>query len=424
MHQSSEITRRSLMGTAAAMGGAAFVGQYTLAIEADQKETVVGETKHFHYRLASSGPYIDTQRGSKAFGFADDAIYLSTDTAKTWAHQSKFPHASNITFSVILKNGNILFATLNKLYLSTDNLHTYKQIAVKDQTGNDYPPHKPLDPGKPGWYFHPLDGVHTWEIDGKEILVWGNYTNVLGGAAPVNIYYSTDGAQTVKLAYRFGVSPRWQQKNVKADQLLGDPDNPVIARHIHSVVYNPDENAFYACTGDHDEKDGDQLKHECHWLRGTYDWASDKWDWQVVISGSMNSRYKSGGINFVDGQLYWASDANGPKPHDRGIFRCAPEDLADKSKHTMLFNPTYEVANMLIEDGVILSGHYTPVSPYHVGIIISPDLGKTWAQYDLKGMGRWSPVRFQKKNDEGWFRIDLRERWIKRGKVLFIKPKI
>ena len=70
-----------------------------------------------------------------------------------------------------------------------------------------------------------------------------------------------------------------------------------------------------------------------------------------------------------------------------------------------------------------LSGHYTPASPYHVGIIISPDMGKTWTQYDLKGMGRWSPVRFQEKNDEGWFRIDLRERWIKRGKVLFLKPK-
>ncbi|MFP6894312.1 MAG: hypothetical protein VCA18_11210 [Opitutales bacterium] len=109
--------------------------------------------------------------------------------------------------------------------------------------------------------------------------------------------------------------------------------------------------------------------------------------------------------------------------HDRGIFTCAPADLADKSKHTQLFNPLYESANMIIEDEVILSAHYAPASPYRTGFIISPDLGKTWAQYDLKQFGPTSPVRFEKKNGEGWFRVDLRRGWIARHQVLFIKPK-
>ncbi|NLZ04004.1 MAG: hypothetical protein GXY19_02400, partial [Phycisphaerae bacterium] len=47
----------------------------------------------------------------------------------------------------------------------------------------------------------------------------------------------------------------------------------------------------------------------------------------------------------------------------------------------------------------------------------------TWAQYDLKELGRRSPVRFDRKNRDGWFRIDLRLGWIERGEVLFIKPK-
>ena len=47
-------------------------------------------------------------------------------------------------------------------------------------------------PDNPGWYFHPLPGVNSWDVHGTEMLVWGNYCNVLGGAAPVNIYYSTD----------------------------------------------------------------------------------------------------------------------------------------------------------------------------------------------------------------------------------------
>ena len=150
------------------------------------------------------------------------------------------------------------------------------------------------------------------------------------------------------------------------------------------------------------------------------------WDWQVIVSVNSNSRFKSGGINFVDGQLYWAADANGNNgimPHDRGIFRCDPADLAEVKKHTMLFNPKYESANMIIEDGVILSAHYAPASPYDTGIIISPDMGKTWAQYDLKEFGRRSPARFNKKNTDGWFRIDLRSGWIKRAEVIFIKPK-
>ena len=178
---------------------------------------------------------------------------------------------------------------------------------------------------------------------------------------------------------------------------------------------------------DFDRSDGARGdKQECHWLRGTYDAGNETWDWKVLVSVNSNSRFKSGGINFVDGQLYWAADANGKNgvmPHDRGIFRCNPTDLADPTKHTLLFNPEYESANMIIQDGVILSAHYSPASPYATGFIISPDMGKTWAQYDLKEFGKRSGIRFHKKNSEGWFRVDLRKGWIERGEVLFIKPK-
>ena len=374
-----------------------------------------GETEHFWYRLAPADPYIDSQRDNKAFAFRKGVILLSEDNGKTWPHTKEFPNAKNITFSCILKNGNVLFATRTKLYLSTDNLKTYKQITVQDRDGSDYLPHTPDNPNQPGWYFHPLDGVHTWDVDGREMLVWGNYCNVIGGSVPVNIYYSTDQGQTVKIAYSFGRNPRYTDGGTP----LGNPDNPVICRHIHSVAYNPKENAFYACTGDHDLN----TKHECHWLRGLYDWDKDTWVWKVLKSTDSNTRYKSGGINFVDGNVYWAADANGRKPHDRGIFRCDPADIATPSKHTMLFNPEYESANMIIEDGVMLSAHYAPASPYHTGFIISPDMGKTWAQYDLNQFGKRSPVRFQRKNSDGWFRVDLRKGWIERGEVLFIKPK-
>ncbi len=420
--------RRALMAMAPAVGGILISDGVTLSAASVEPQS----NDHFWYRLAPAGPYIDSQRDNKAFGFDDEGkIFLSEDNAKTWPHSAAFPNSKNITFSCIQKDGNIVFATRAKLYLASDNLKTVEQITVKDLDGSDYIPHTPKDPELPGWYFHSLDGVHTWDVKGTEMMVWGNYCNVRGGSVPVNIYYSTDQGKTVKIAYGFGQNPSFMDKgaNRKAAEgtLLGHADNPVICRHIHCVAYNPVENAFYACTGDVDRPDN-KRRHECHWLRGVYDAKADKWEWKVIVSSNSNSRFKTGGVNFVDGKLYWAADANGVKlpnqKHDRGIFRCDdPADLPNKEKHTLLFNPEYESANMIIQEDTILAAHYATASPYTNGFIISNDMGKTWAQYDLEGFGKRSGVRFQKKNSEGWFRVDLRKGWIERGEVMFIKPK-
>lgn len=417
-------TRRRFLGfTVATIGGILISAAIGLGGEPSVAESQAGETAHFWYRLQPPGPYIDSQRGSKAFGREEGAIVLSEDNGRTWPHRAAFADAGHITFSRILQNGNIIFATQTQLYLSTDNLKTYKPITVKDAKGADYVPHTPQNPDNPGWYFCPLCGVNSWDVNGVEMLVWGNYGNVRGGATPVNIYYSADSGQTVKIAYAFGQNPGYRDNGSPGGgptgTLLGDPGNPVLSRHIHCVAYNPAENAFYACTGDADRTWG----QECHWLRGTYDAKQDQWQWKVIVTASLNTRYKAGGINFVDGQAYWIADANGPTPHDRGLFRCAPADIPNPDKHTMLFNPEYECANMIIQDGVILAAHYATASPYNTGIIISPDMGKTWAQYDLKEFGKRSPVRFHEKNSEGWFRVDLRSGWIDPAEVLFIKPK-
>ena len=401
------------------------LGTLLCAARGEERKSLVDfpSTPHFWYRPQPPGPYIDCQRGNKAFGYLEGKALLSEDNARTWPHSAAFPDAKKITFSHILKNGNILFATGANLYLSTDNLKSYKPITVKGAKGRDYLPHTPKNPENPGWYFHTLPGIVSWDIGGKEIMVWGNYCNVIGGATPVNIYYSTDSGQTVKLAYTFGCNPNFSDNGSggggKGGNLLGDPDNPIIARHLHGVSYNPAENAFYASTGDGDRPEG----KECHWLRGTYDAANDQWQWKVIVTASLNTRYKCGGINFVDGKCYWISDANGPKPYDRGIFCCDPADIPNPEKHTMLFNPGVESGNMIIQDGVMLATHCAPASPMKNGIIVSTDMGKTWAQYDLAEFGPRSGTRFHEKNSEGWFRLDLRTGWVTQADVMFIKPK-
>ena len=415
--------RRFLAASAAGATGLWLPGRPRRAAGVTGDASDPSATEHFWYRKPVEGPYIDSQRANKAFGFVDGAVCLSEDNGRTWPHRLPFPDALNITFSTILRNGNILFATRAHLYLSTDDLKSCSPVTVKDAAGADTVPHTPRNAANPGWYFHTLTGINSWDIGGREMLVWGNYCSVIGGAAPVNIYYSTDSGRTVKIAYAFGQSPYHRDDGSGGGggtgTLLGDPDNPVCCRHVHSVAYTPAENAFYACTGDHDRPEG----LECHWLRGTYDADADRWHWKVIVSERMNSRYKSGGINFVDGQLFFISDANGPTPHDRGLFRCDPADIADPARHVMLFDPKYECGIMIIQDGVILAGHLTPASPFATGVMISPDLGKTWAEYDLKELGDRSLIRIHAKNSEGWFRADLRSGWIHRAEVIFIKPK-
>src|SRR5437868_926293 len=140
--------RRKFIQAAAATAGAGMLPGRRVLHAAD---SAVRGNEHFWFRLAPEGPYIDSQRDNKAFGFGEGKIFLSEDNARTWAYSSAFPDADNITFSCLLKNGNILFATRNKLFVSTDNLRTHREITVKAQDGNDYRPHNAKNPDQPGW---------------------------------------------------------------------------------------------------------------------------------------------------------------------------------------------------------------------------------------------------------------------------------
>lgn len=416
--------RRFLTTTAAGLGAGVFS---ELASIRAQGAEVSGETDHFYYRLApADGPWIDTQRGDRAFGYRAGKIYLSEDNANTWKHESEFADAENIQFSAILKNGRVVFATQRQVFSASADLSAIRELTVLDQDGSEYRRHDLREGEVPGWYFYSLDGRHTFDVEGVgEMLIWGNYCNVRTGPVPSNVYYSVDGGETVKIAYAFGQNPAFQHKDADLAEWVGNPDNPTVCRHIHSVTYNPAENAFYACSGDIDRKIGVGL--ECHWLRGTYDAAADSWNWKVIVSADANSRFKSGGINCVNGKVYWVADANGPKTirevYDRGIFRCAPEDIPNKEKHEMIYPVEYEMAAMTIHGETIVAPKYGNADPDDCGFLFSPDLGKTWGHYDLKELGDRSGVRVNPPNSEGWWRVQLMEKWVNRGEVLFLKPK-
>ena len=101
----------------------------------------------------------------------------------------------------------------------------------------------------------------------------------------------------------------------------------------------------------------------------------------------------------------------------------APGCLDNPLKHTLLFNPEYEVRTMIIKDGVTTAGSSDISFDYATGIAFSPDLGKTRTQYDMKELGPRSPFRCHSGNSDAWFRVDLRKNWIDCGEILFIEPK-
>jgi len=51
------------------------------------------KTDRFWFHLAPEGPYIDSQRDNKAFGFGDGKVFLSEDNSRTWARSAAFPDA-------------------------------------------------------------------------------------------------------------------------------------------------------------------------------------------------------------------------------------------------------------------------------------------------------------------------------------------
>ncbi len=64
------ITRRQFIATTAA-GAVLSAGNHRASAAPSTAARTKGETDHFWYRLAPLGPYIDSQRDNKAFGFGD-----------------------------------------------------------------------------------------------------------------------------------------------------------------------------------------------------------------------------------------------------------------------------------------------------------------------------------------------------------------
>gem|GEM_PF-1565146 len=271
----------------------------------------------------------------------------------------------------ILENGTIVLFCVNKMYYSTDNMTTINPCTVLDKNGSPYTYHTPVSDSYPGSYFHFMNGFE----EKAGVCLLGNYGNSATGACPINLYYSLDGI-TWKVIYTFGQDPNCTDNGTPSGgtggTLLGDPTNPLIARHVHAINIG-DDGSFYACTGD--------VGPEMHFLKCTYDRGSDTWTINDVLAGASRNwqRMRALGVYVRNGYYYWGSDGPGTFDYNGvtydcwGIYKCPIADINDPSKHVLL-QPLNDSCYSFYNDGQLV---FSGMQSYNY-LYISLDYGETW----------------------------------------------
>ncbi|HKK41374.1 MAG TPA: hypothetical protein VJ963_03110, partial [Bacteroidales bacterium] len=274
----------------------------------------------------------------------------------------------------IMPNGNIVLFCGSRAYYSTDNLTTIHACTVLDKDGTPYVYHTPVNPSYPGGYFNFMGGYAEY----NGVVVMGTYTNNSMGASPVNLYYTLDGI-TWKVFYTFGQNPKYTDDGTPmggtGGTLLGDPSNPLIARHIHAVNVGYDGN-FYACTGD----DG----YEMHFLKCVYNSGSDTWTVDDLLSGESRNwqRMRALGVYERNGYLYWGSDGSDPFTYNGntyeslGVYKCPIADINDPTKHILLRALPDACYSFINEGHIVFAGMQS-----YAAVYISYDYGENWTAY-------------------------------------------
>ena len=280
------------------------------------------------------------------FQILDNKIYLKF---------LKVPNIEKISFAYIFKSGSILFCDYQNAYYSQDNLTTFHKSKVLDIDGQ---PFAANDHGN----FFSLIIDNRQIIDGKEIRVWGNYSNYgvwepgVKRSEQVQVWYTIDEGKTIKAAYKFGYN------------------NPEIRyRHIHAVNMCPWDNSFWVQTGD--------MSNECHWIQGNYNFENDSWTWDVIASGDQMSNYKSTGFVFRDNYVFWADDSSDPVKH--GIWKTKYSNLTSGNINSELFEKVFSTdkeIGMMIgnSEGLMLASQYFKSNDNRYKIFSSFDGGLTW----------------------------------------------
>jgi hypothetical protein len=308
------------------------------------------------------------------YRWPNEYVRFSSDNGNSYNEGIMFPWGESPLNARILVNGNIVLFSSRKIYYSNNNLVSITPCNILDKDGAVYSYHEPVNPDYPGGYFDIMGGF----AENNGVIVMGNYANSASGASPINLYYSLDGI-TWKVFYTFGQNPNFTDNGTThgstGGTLLGDPNNHLIARHVHAINVGED-GSFYVATGDG--------SYECHFLKCSYNKISDTWEVNDLLNETSTTwqRMRSLGVFERNGYLYWGSDGlytftyNGVEYNCMGIYKCPVSDINDPSKHILLQSLPDLCYSFLNVNNIVFVGF-----PDYGYVYISLDYGETWTSY-------------------------------------------
>jgi len=354
-----------------------------------------------------SNLHIDAQKNGKAIATAGDYLYFSDDGGETFVQKSKFEHIwEELNMSWIFDNGNIVFATHQKIYKSTDNLDSYSEITVKDTEGNTIS----LDEGG-GPKFRIFNPPNPAYRNDREEIVFGNYTNQ-GTYSAVNIYHLLDTCNEIKLIYQFGQNPNFGG--------YGDASENHYTKHVHHVAYNSNDDFWWVQTGDDEVTIDTTTYSECHWIKITE--SAGSYTITFEYSGNTNSWYKTTGFYFdTDNNAIFAQDTTDSTKS--GIWKVPYSEINNTGSYVQLLDVDHVLYGFRMNSNEI-------VASFTTSVFVSNNGGDTFSTInniipDNTETSHNRLYRIWDKNDKGYYKMEpvFDSFDVNKHKVLYVRIK-
>ena len=112
-------------------------------------------------------------KNSYALKANSNTLYFSSNGGSTYPDSIAFSEGTaNILGGYIFTNGNLLVYTLTKMYVSSNQLTSLVELALKDTDDSDYTIHTPANASFPGRYYNMLNIPDVQIVDGKEMILF------------------------------------------------------------------------------------------------------------------------------------------------------------------------------------------------------------------------------------------------------------
>ncbi|WP_341323342.1 hypothetical protein NSQ62_07680 [Solibacillus sp. FSL H8-0523] len=268
--------------------------------------------------LAYSLPALDIRtvvymKDNKMVSNHNNSLHLSEDGGLTFTKSMPIgAEVGTVKYLHIFSDGTLLFCSNSKGYYSTDFI-SYTESTILDIDGS------PI-------VLTGVDNLNVFNhdrktqiVDGIEMLVWGNYTNI--AYVPIRVWYTVDKGRTIKIAYEFNVA------------------GSNAATHVHNLIFNSADSSFWILTGDYFPP---EPRPQSHFMQCFYDTVNDSWTFETIGS---SLPHKAGQMVFYGEYAYWNWDTT-----DGGVIRCKYDEIGDITKYEQLFQTPNDCLDILMSD--------------------------------------------------------------------------